>query len=503
MRTGPAKDKAVRFLTDLIAARKKAGDKHLPSISRLARDAGVSPVTMWKAVGGLSAAGVLHVKHGSGISIGPAPGMRGPSNSIKKLSHDVLLDIVEGRFHNDPALPTIKELCSIYHAGRDVLRAALEELVTAHHCIKHGRHFRIRRPRHPSGAHLSVLYIFGPDLGSFCQVGPGLAEAEQFLDYFEKQCALRNIRIERAVVDGMSAAAFNSSPDAIGHVIWTTPALEPFLDAVLQHAVRLGKPTIVYDRYSRNLDAFPAAANKTIRILQRDNFEAGRAVGHDLLHLGHRKVCFVAERLWPWAIQRREGLAFAFSEAGYPDAVRNILGNPDAPAPPQARQEWERANRNKWYAESIIKRLRTASIDMRFADRLRNFVAECAYGQSHYCVLHEPMRMGLKENKVTAWVAADAYIAAYAALPFLRSRGIHVPRTLSLVSLSDMFETAYAGVSSYHFDMNGAAMRMLTGLLYPSLERQFRSKGAVPAIEGLLINRGSLGRAPDGDNRAM
>jgi len=484
----------MKYVTD--AVEKAGKEARLPPINRLACDAGVSMVTMWQAVRKLAAAGVLEARPGAGIRIASAREAAGPGATVAKFSRQVLQDIVEGRFHAHEELPAIKELCEIYDTGRDTLRCAIEELVKQNHIVKRGRVFRIRRARFSAKSSLSLLYVYGAEMAEFSETGPNLAEAEQFLNYLEQQCAYRNVRVERAVVDSASSAAFKSSPETVGHIVWRTRSIESFMEPILANAARLGKPTAVYDRTSENLEGFSTPKSKGICILQKDELGAGRTVGNALLRLGHRRICFVAEKLWYQTSQRYKGLVSAFAGAGYPNAVNLVLGDPNAPPPPTSSQDWSSANRNFWFVQNLIELVGNSGIDSGFTGRLQRSLEENAYGQSVYCVLDGPMRSALDDGSATAWIAADGFVGVYAILPFLRSQHVDVPGRLSVVGLSDQYESAYTGLSSYHFDMNGAAMRTLTWMLYPSLDRRFRPGNVETAprgIDGFILDRGSIG----------
>jgi len=498
MHPTPSIDKAVRYIENLLDRGTLERGQRLPAIEELARGAEVSLVTMWKASRRLADKGVLCARRGVGIYVAPAgPATEAPDRLVAAISQHLLRDVLEGRFHAGESLPSIKRLRSIYDAGYRTMRSAVALLAHDGHIAKRGRDFHIRRAHVPALAQTSVLFICGADLVEQDDVGYFRTAIERFLHYFEQQCSLRNVQTRQVVISGANDTAFQSSPTTFGHIIWYTWWLEPFLQPLLERCRRLGKPTLVYDITDVSLPALNPFSSAAIRILYNDNAAAGRTVGNALLHRGHRTVCYFAERLWPWAQDRYDGLVSAFDKAGYPGAVRLCLGDPQPRAPHDQPEAWARADKAKWFIESLLKQVRDADLDKSNLGRLVNRLADAASCNSTYCTLESAMRNALRDKDATAWVTADDYIALHAVLPFLQSHRVQVPRDLSLVGFNNQFEAPYAGLSSYHFDMTGMAMRMLTFLLYPRQEQRLRPSaqaGAPEGIGGFIVERGSVGK---------
>jgi DNA-binding LacI/PurR family transcriptional regulator len=157
---------------------------------------------------------------------------------------------------------------------------------------------------------------------------------------------------------------------------------------------------------------------------------------------------------------------------------------------------WNLADKSQRITQSILTRIRKSGLDEKYALQVTKRLADAVYGPMLYCVLEESMRTALARGDATAWVAADDYIALYAVLPFLQSRRIRVPRDLSVAGFNNQFESGYTGLSSYHFDIAGMAMRMLTFLLHPALDRRLRPGKYAPlheGISGFIVERGSMG----------
>jgi len=506
MKPTPSVDKAVRYLQDLLAREGLKGGARLPAIEHLARGADVALVSMWKAVRRLADEGVLHARRGAGTHVAPAPASDAHDKLVQSVSQRLLHDVLEGRFHVDTALPSVKELCALYDIGPRTVRAAVGQVLKDGHLVKRGRDFRIRRARLSRATGASVLFIRGADFIDAAEASYFRATIERFMHHFEQQCARRNVQTCEVVVADAADASFKSSSATLGYIIWYTGSLEPFLRQIMEHCVRMGKPTVVYDLTDVSLDKLAPYSNKTIRVLHNDNFAAGRAVGNALLHRGHRHICFFAEQLFPWAGQRHAGLVSAFDKAGYRNGVQLFPGDPLTKAPRERPEVWKRADADKWFIESLITNVRGSRMNEYSKGRVASRLADAAYWSAIYCVMEKAMRDALHEKEATAWVAADDPIALHAVMPFLQAQRVQVPRDLSLAGFNNQFEAPHANLSSYHFDMTGMAMRTLTFLLYPSQERRLRPAKQATAVEGIggfMMDRGSVAAPLTSDGHAQ
>jgi len=493
----PALDKAKAYLRSQLSSRRH-GEARLPTTHQLARDAGVSLVTMWKAVRTLVDEKVIEARRGAGIHRLPRSSSHRSSQLTQSIAQKLLHDIVEGRFHNDNALPLIKELASLYETGTIVIRGAIDVLIAQGHVVKRGREFRIRRQRLSGMSVLSVGFISGPDFFDECEIGYFRTTTEQFLNYFERQCTQRNVRLERLTLADMVRFGGHRDDLRQGFVVWITGSMQASMKSLFERLARTGKPVAAYCQLEADFDELADVHPDKVKIFTNDNKAAGRTIGNALLHAGHKRICFIMEKPWPWAQQRFEGVRSAFTEAGNHGNVLLIQGNPLAHAPGKDSHAWRSADSNKQSAGRLIAHADNAHVEEGFRKRLRQRIAELSYGPGLYCVLESSLRKALTLRDVTAWVAADDYIALHAALPFLQSRNARIPRDLSVISFNDQFESGAAGLSSFHFDMVGMAMRMLTFLLYPSLERRLhpgRDACRIEGIGGFIVDRGSIGQA--------
>jgi len=108
----------------------------------------------------------------------------------------------------------------------------------------------------------------------------------------------------------------------------------------------------------------------------------------------------------------------------------------------------------------------------------------------HFVPLFE---QALAEPEVTAWVCVIDYIALLA-LRFLADRGVPVPQRLSVIGFDDLPASLPSGLSTYRFDMAGAAHAMLSHVLRPDYRRA-RSALRFEEIGGMVVGRGTTAHA--------
>ena len=498
-----AVEKATAYLSSGIRARKwKTGDR-LPAMEQLAREAGVSLVSMWRAARSVAEQGLIHIRPRKGIYAGPADAgkrsaMRPNVDAIVRL---LLADCLEGRFDNEPALPSVKELMSIYGTGYRTMTAALGRLI-ADGSIEHRqrRYLPLRRVAGKTGS-ATILLITGPDLVVLYEQSYYRSTAELFAQYLEQQCAVRNIRILRAAVqsDG-TTIDLGAANGALGCVIWTSEIVRRLLPSIIERLDRLHKRVAVFFHTDQGENERTIAMHRgKARFMGIGSEPSGYAVGNELLRLGHRRICFIAYKSRPWAQERYRGLVRAFANAGLTDAVQWVCAEDTAAAGPgvlsaDARKALDDDRR----LEAFRSRILESGIAVPFSNRLVARIEELAFCRWLQHALEPLLAQCLKDRNVTAWVAADDFVGLFAALPFLQSRRVRIPRDLSLVGFNDQIESSYYGLSSYHFDMTGMAMRMLTFLLHPDSDRRLRPRtepGAVQSIGGFIVDRGSMGMA--------
>jgi len=491
----PAVDTAIAFMERHFRANRWPEGARIPATDILSREAGVSRVSMRKAIRHFALQKKLHARPGAGIFAGRPENMRSRETLAGPLAQQMLKDLLEGCFHNSEELPSVKELMAHYGVSFRIIQGALAKLSNEGHLIRRHRRYVQRRVRHASA---TILLVTGADMLVQSEMSNFRGTAELFTHYFELQCHKRNIRIVRATIEKGSMAGLRAGADALGCIIWATSSVQATLPEITEFLGRLNKRIAVF-YHSKPEDGIAGSPRKSLRELHisHDDEAAGMTIGNALLDAGHRSVCYFSYHDEVWARERLKGLARAFSSAGYPDAVHHFPGADriSKNAGPQS-PELVRAIADNQVLESMRAKALTSDLAEPYSWRVHWRLGEAAFWRWLYCVLESAMDRALKETNATAWVAADDYVGLYAILPFLHSRGVRIPRDLSVVGFNDQFEAAFYGLSSYHFDMTGMAMRILTFLLSPENERRLRPVSQpVEGLGGFLMDRGSVGNA--------
>jgi len=491
---------AVRTAVDFIQAQIgqgiwRTGDR-LSTIDDLCEKAGVSYVSMWKAVNILADQKVLHVKRRTGIYVGKPPARPRDRQQprVQSIAQRLLIDVLEGRFHNSRELPTRKELTALYETSSRTMRAALDGLTSEGHLAPLGRGFRVERKKFASASTPTILLLIGPDFPARCEASYWRSTSEQFLHYFEQQCARRNMRIDWMTVSDGFHLPESRIKGLFGAVMVVTGYLPRSAYDIAVPLARQRKPFIIFDHsfpgFSVQLPPVPGT-----RVFRMGNAESGRLVANALLHLGHREVCFVCDKREEWSQQRHDGIASAFAKAGYPEAVHWFSADDFA----DRDSRTARADADCLLVDSLRKKVIGSSLGQPYKGRLTARLEEAWYWRYIYRRMEPAMKRALECAGATAWIAGDDYGGLYAVLPFLRSRKICIPGDMSVVSFNNQFESAYSALTSYQFDMTGMAMRLLSLLLYPDLDRRLHGRqepAAVEEIGGFIVDRGSMGVPP-------
>lgn len=170
MRTTAGRDKAARYLSALLS-RPQSGDCRLPPVRTLAKAAGVSLVTMVKAVRELRLQGRIETIHGKSMrAIRPAGGSAAasqePAPSIRlwqSIRRDLERSILTGAYDRSVALPSLKEMGNRFGASYRTLKKALDYLRARGTIERYGRGYRVARHANPAGRYEVLIFICRED----------------------------------------------------------------------------------------------------------------------------------------------------------------------------------------------------------------------------------------------------------------------------------------------------------------------------------------------------
>jgi len=467
-----ATGKALSHMAGLLA---KSPDTCLPAIRTMAAGAGVSALTMWRAVQALKAQGVVEVKHGSGIyraGQGPRPAVLPRRKPLpwEQACEKLAADVAAGACRCPPALPTLKEMAGRYGVVPRTMRRAVEALVADGLVAAAGRRYRLSASARRSVDTVVLVGRGAPD-GSLVLPTPRM---EQQLRVLEEECARAGVRLKAIGAErGARRLAFTPEASAylggkvraesvLGYLIWTTSLLVPAVVSLVRSLVPGGRPVSLLDEGGEFSTGSGELARPGLAVFSVSNSPgSGLEVSRYLRSLGHRHIAYVT--LWPgvrWSENRLDGLRRGLGPGSevcvYAPAEERRDYVPGLAAVEQALARVS-ARAGQGRRESQVQRALAAS-----GDYAQGLIAR----QERQAHAAELFGQALAGGGASAWVAANDELAV-AALDFLRSGKRRVPEDLSVAGFDDTPEAFSRELTSYNFNVSAVAHAMIYHILEP------------------------------------
>lgn len=490
-----------------------AGQRLAP-IHELAAEAGVSVVTMWKAVRALTEEGVLAAAPRKGITVtGTQPSSHSVSRSPvsgestvrwRSLCRELQRDLLNGGLSRTTDIPSIKALCDRYGVCHHTVRKALRRLTDHGWVERRGRQYRVCSPDAPRNRNRVVLVARGDKhSGEVRLLSP---RTEVILKTLEQECLQAELELETITCDATASRFLpedtwrelhqlrhRGQPSVLGFLVITTN-MDPgsALDTIARSIRRFDAPAAILDEDNRCRPGALPPGRSRIFSLASDK-AAGREMGRLLLRQGHRSVAFVSvaheER---WSRQRLEGLREALADsataAQLTPATITLKWRAFFDLPPTADHRSHVAlmraavTGHSSAHEQTIARAALQAIDaydtyntqLRIADKLRPLLDRL-----------------ISRRDISAWVAANDIMALHC-LDYLRRH--RVDTSVSIVGFDNTPAAADRKVSSYDFNTVASVKNAIRFLLAPSAP-QFRApRHRVIATDGKVVVRGSMRR---------
>lgn len=448
----------------------------------MARDCGVAPVTMWKAVQALKSQGILCVSRRGGIRmdpearIGSSPGpvSAQPARQPRwaQVVGDLRRRLLSGHLPTGHTLPSMKTLRHEYGASYPVIRRALDTLVDEGLIGRHGRGYRQSPAQQPRATARLLVLTRSEPVGAD-EGGPWSHELWRSLELESTRRGMTldvatygpddrgsrtrelGARVRAPVVQGVIVRLGSYSLDQrreLGHVLQLAPCPVVLLEEHGHYPI------------PRQLLRPPVTALITLGLDERD----GLLLGRHLLQLGHRRaVCFSLVERSLWARSRVAGLTQAFDQAGYPDAVTDLT----LPGFHSFDDIYQRILVSKEYHQ-IAQAMSSLAGKNRQVQVFRDLVQMVPYMFTQFLPveMESVFRCALREHPSTAWVAVNDLVAVMAR-SFLERRNVPVPHAISVAGFDDSLESFRSGLTSYNFNAAGvvsAALEHITGRPGPS-----------------------------------
>ncbi|MBD3244177.1 MAG: GntR family transcriptional regulator [Chitinivibrionales bacterium] len=495
-RKSPALGRAVAFLRARIAGNE---GERLPGLRRLCGDAGVSLVTMHKAVAVLEREGLVRAVRGRGIEV---VGVNAVPESViqpdsgpkwRRLCDTLERDIRRGVYPPDSLLPSPKALRLELGVCHETLARALGRLVSAGVLQRHKRTYRVCTLGRVRRGSTVLLILQGEGNGV---PGEPTARTQENLRSLEQQCSRLGLTLSLLVYHNASRTLRSSEGAEVsiraqcaegavlGALLWTIGIGPDHVRGILRQQRDVAIPVAVLDENGSY--AVADMPSRRFRLFSMANSPvSGMVLGRYLLRLGHRRIAYLSPVHNPqWSRNRLAGLrASARSLPGTHVAAfthdlrfpTTSIRSPSRILERSLRMPTGTATRELELVMAAVRRN-----DAALSAEVRNQ----AFAHSFVPLFTEALR----EPGLTAWVAATDKVAL-AAVDFLREHGVRVPDDISVAGFDDGLDAYLRKLTSHNFNAPAVMHAMLAHLL----ERPGRGVAAgqhePEEIEGFVSER--------------
>jgi DNA-binding LacI/PurR family transcriptional regulator/biotin operon repressor len=541
---GPAVRQALEFLNGQVANAVDSAGARLPSLKELSENAGVSRSSMWKAARILREQGVLNFVHGGPIQLAGVASGNDSENGANQLYWEkkrsvFITDILDNRFADLDALPSISELQSMYGASYATVKKILDSLEASGMLVSNKRGYRVALPQYRRFQSTIVVVSITVDSPEFDVIAE---RAQALVSSLERECMRTGHIVKMAAINpgnkdimARTIRSFHGDDSIAGYVlnVWWMGSRQ--WQVQYEEAIRLlathRKPFAVLDHVGN----FPITAMPTdavVRLFRPANRHGGECAARLLLQKGHRQIAFLsAWHHMSWSIERLSGVERMAHMAG--GSVELKIVAETAPfwddaailrAAGLTHAEFERiflpglsaagvsAMRRLFESAQVAPNLppeRKAAItracdDVRalahmshekmsasaFAVIRGEFFRRIYYaiGESYADALFE---RALAYRGVTAWICSSDD-TAFRAQTFLKAHGIGVPQDVAVIGFDNKLKSMEEQITSYDFNIGVVALHMMRYLFAPE-KGSAGGRGSVDEIDGFLIERASTG----------
>jgi DNA-binding LacI/PurR family transcriptional regulator len=496
----PGINNSCLFIHELLKQDEYRCGKRLPGIRALAKMAGVSPTTMWKATRKLRKEGVLEEFGGGRFRAANATISAGEerigANAWEKTGGLIRKDILQGIFLSGDMLPSRKELCARYGISFPTLKKSLDMLEKDGFVRLEKRSYAVSSKAALGRNAYVLLFCLGDrkgnlDLGAF---------NFDYIRFLQAECSRNAVGLRiiayysdrgepRFAAEAGVAAEISDSEKLLGCLFLLYSAK---IDnaKILAKIAHINKPAAVLDEIGGwEMPKGFARRNNVLFFSSLTGRGPGRTAARFLLGLGHKNVAFVsAIHASTWSQQRLLGLEEIYRAAGDRFGVRAFTNNAYSIRDeylPQAEEHSDLAAFDKLYATW------RNTVPDHVQDEFDGWVGAGARvtlsrAEMKSCVV-SLCDEALKDTSITAWVVANDQ-QALMALEHARRRGIDVPAGISILGFDDTLDALRADLTSYNFNLHSAAHAMLNHIVWPVGKRN-RRVVVKQEIEGAVVAR--------------
>lgn len=512
----PAVERAIEHLRPLLSDSAGTPARRLPPIRDLAALAGVSYVSMWRAVRHLRERGILSTNHRNGTrlaagveisALGTVVGPLVPTSAHTQwqvIARRIERSLVNAVYPPGSSLPSPKELSRLMGAGATTVRRALQWLAEEGWLEVSRRSYHVAvRPASRRGGTVVVVARGDSDGRPMFQT---IRSQDQFR-YLEQVCARsgvtpavvtfgtegRILQIPKEV-EGVFAAQSGSAVSVLGIVLWTMGLHSgKAVDDITQQCLRSGHRVAILDETGDyGIGALAGGRGRVFRLACTQR--SGQLMGHYLLENGHRVVAYISPvHAIGWSRQRLRGLEDAF---GLAQGGRVLACTVDGTYSSLGTAVSIESRLNTLLDGCLQDRSEEGQLLSRALHSSRESINSAVRREAVHELLTPLVRAALDDHDVTAWVAAsDGF--ALDCMGLLRARGMAVPGLVSLAGFDDTHEAFQHGLTSYNFNAPAVLHAMLQHLLGSTNWRDRPAGMTAGEVDGFVSVRRSTGRPPN------
>lgn len=477
----PAVDTAVAFLKQRVTEGRLKGQSRLPTVRVMARAAGVSPVTMLRAVADIKEAENLESAPSRGLRIKDIDGQQtafieqGRNHVTQRTKVRIIEDLRSGHHPFGRRLPPVKECAARYGCCVTTLRRAFDDLVGQDILKRDGRGYSVPGSTPGSFGRIVVLFALSDPDGMLLFTIP---RQETYVTVLEQECVRAGLSLhisgchhtDRGLAATPASGGFTpvcGGPDRIaGYIIWAAGLSHEFIRNLVADLAPARRPIAVLDE-STGLPPMARPPLTPLRVWNMPvNLEPGVAMGRHLARLGHRRIAFIwGQDSAGWADSRREGVCAGAAGTDPDTAVVNFHADTYTPAATQSLRDQAQVEFKEM--TSLLQKRGRVSFSSSFGVRSENAMYMEIRRELLARCLDPLLRRALADRSITAWVGAnDEY--ATTAMQFLRNNRRRIPGDIALAGFDNSPAAVYAGLTSYDFGGDAAMHAMMEFIVRPA-----------------------------------
>lgn len=508
----------MEVVQECIAEARNCGERELPAAANIAARAGVSHVTVLKALKHFSEIGEIELHAGRRCRLSGPKYDAGeereekPVTRSRQLAAQLYREIIENKLDNNDELPSVKNLCNKYGVCFATCRRALSEL-ECEGIIKHDRRLRRFVPVAAGALKKTGSIIFigrgtvdGVPIAFPPRGGAYIAALDRFSSHAGVSIITQTVLFKgtRLICDVNWKKLFSQNV-ILGIIIWETD-IESFTSKLVADLLHFNIPIVILSEKETDNRYLAVRKRQIAYIHAVDNVQAGKNLGRFLLEQGHRRIAYISPLFdQSWSPPRLGGLRAVFEPVAGQDSVIPLISSI-----PLERSMSKLARLDEIFASSIepIIKSKMALFDKICPRQVKeSFIIEHLRSLRHlenwYIKAGAPLanailsllQDSIHQPEYTALVASDPDTAKIC-YDILRAYGKSIPRDISLAVFDDTMEIARRRITSYNFNPEKAVQECFAHILYRDFSDKRMNAVREITIPGLMMTRSSVGAAP-------